>query len=237
MGAISQSAAGEMLETPCIRRYSSMSHPRYRVAWAVKIRPVRTISRKGQASSSGPSASSTVKGASRSRWCATPGVGSAGRSSTSSPSPRPRPSRPALDQLLELFGCGCIIENTRHDNHRHPLLRFSVKRRADLVRVVVPFFEEHPLITAKRADFEQFASVLQMMEGRAPARGRPSAHRSGDRADEPTRAVSIPGILRGHTPATSCRQRREDMVLAPWRHGGSLERNSLSGKFRPARMA
>ena len=74
------------------------------------------------------------------------------------------PSRPALDQLLELFGCGCIIENTRHDNHRHPLLRFSVKRRADLVRVVVPFFEEHPLITAKRADFEHFARVLQMME-------------------------------------------------------------------------
>ena len=33
------------------------------------------------------------------------------------------------------------------------------------------------------------------------------------------------------------RHRVEDMVLAPWRHGDSLERNSLSGKFRPARMA
>ena len=30
--------------------------------------------------------------------------------------------------------------------------------------------------------------------------------------------------------------RVEDMVLAPWRHGDQLERNSLSGKFRPARM-
>ena len=38
-----------MLETPSIRRYSSMlSHPLRRVpAWAVTIRPVRTISRKG----------------------------------------------------------------------------------------------------------------------------------------------------------------------------------------------
>ena len=34
------------------------------------------------------------------------------------------------------------------------------------MRVVVPFFEEHPLITVKRADFEQFAQVLQLMERR-----------------------------------------------------------------------
>ncbi len=57
-----------------------------------------------------------------------------------------------------------IIENRRHDNHRHTLLRFSVKRRRELVEVVVPFFEAHPLITAKQADFEAFASVLQIMQ-------------------------------------------------------------------------
>jgi len=39
-----------MLETPSIRRYSCVSHPRNRVvACAVKNRPVRTISRKGSA--------------------------------------------------------------------------------------------------------------------------------------------------------------------------------------------
>jgi hypothetical protein len=73
-------------------------------------------------------------------------------------------SRIALDVLLDVFGCGTIIENTRNDNHREPLLRFSVKRRSDLATKVVPFFEEHPLRTAKRADFEQFAAVLRMME-------------------------------------------------------------------------
>jgi len=37
-----------MLETPSIRRYSSMSHPSRTVStWAVKIRSVRAISRKG----------------------------------------------------------------------------------------------------------------------------------------------------------------------------------------------
>src|SRR6266508_4570914 len=77
------------------------------------------------------------------------------------------PSRPALELLQQVFGCGQIIENRRHDNHRHALLRFSVKRRSDLVSVVVPFFEDHPLVTAKRADFEAFASVLQMMQAGA----------------------------------------------------------------------
>ena len=74
------------------------------------------------------------------------------------------PSRPALELLREVFGCGQIVENRRHDNHRHPLLRFSVTRRSDLVTAVVPFFEVNPLITAKRSDFEAFASVLQMMQ-------------------------------------------------------------------------
>ena len=72
--------------------------------------------------------------------------------------------RPALELLTEVFGCGKVIENTRHDNHREPLLRFSVKRRSDLMASVVPFFEERPLRTAKRSDFVLFASVLRLME-------------------------------------------------------------------------
>ena len=73
-------------------------------------------------------------------------------------------SRSALELLPEVFGCGCLIENTRHDNHREPLLRFSVKRRSDLLGRIVPFFEERPLRTAKQLDFERFASVLRLME-------------------------------------------------------------------------
>ena len=73
-------------------------------------------------------------------------------------------SRSAIDLLLEEFGCGSVIENRRHDNHHESLLRFSVKRRRDLLEVVVPFFEEHPLRTAKHSDFVRFASVLRSME-------------------------------------------------------------------------
>ena len=75
-------------------------------------------------------------------------------------------SRVALELLQQVFGCGTILEQHRADNHRVSLCRFSVKRRAELVGSVVPFFEERPLRTAKRADFEQFAHVLHMMERR-----------------------------------------------------------------------
>src|SRR5918996_1533518 len=50
-------------------------------------------------------------------------------------------SRSALECLIEVFGCGRVIENPRTDNHRETLLRFSVKRRSDLVGRIVPFFE------------------------------------------------------------------------------------------------
>jgi LAGLIDADG endonuclease len=76
-------------------------------------------------------------------------------------------SRPALELLIGVFGCGAIIENRRHDDHREQLLRFSVKRRSDLVGRVLPFFEERPLRTAKQADFVRFASVLRLMQERA----------------------------------------------------------------------
>jgi hypothetical protein len=57
--------------------------------------------------------------------------------------------------------------------------------------------------------------------GGASPRGRPPPDRRCHRADEPAGAVSVPGILRGHTPTSSVRHRAEDMVLAPWRHGES----------------
>jgi LAGLIDADG endonuclease len=72
-------------------------------------------------------------------------------------------SRSALEYLIEVFGCGRVVESPRWDNHRESLRRFYVKRRADLVARVVPFFEVHPLRTAKQLDFEKFA-VLRMMQ-------------------------------------------------------------------------
>ena len=47
-------------------------------------------------------------------------------------------SRDTLELLKEYFGCGTIIGNRRTDDHRSQLLRFSVKRRSDLIDTVIP---------------------------------------------------------------------------------------------------
>ena len=73
-------------------------------------------------------------------------------------------SKSALELLIEEFGCGRVVENPRTGNHHELLLRFSVKRRSDLMGTVIPFFEEHPLRTAKRLDFERFAAILRVMQ-------------------------------------------------------------------------
>jgi hypothetical protein len=75
-------------------------------------------------------------------------------------------SRSALEALRQRFGRGHLIESRRNDNHREPLMRYSVKRRADLTERIIPFFEEHPLVTAKQADFEKFAWVVGAMDAK-----------------------------------------------------------------------
>ena len=56
--------------------------------------------------------------------------------------------------------------NRRHDNHREDLYRYRVGRFADLRDVIVPFFQENTLRTAKDENFERFVRVLRLMEER-----------------------------------------------------------------------
>ena len=123
----------------------------------------------------------------------------------------------ALEVLKSYFGCGFVYENERQDNHRWPLARFVVRRRSDLRKRIVPFFEDHPLITAKRDDFRSFRYGSRHDAcGRPPLSRGAGDHRRHHGEHEPQTAVSIPGILRGHTPTISkltCGD--EDMVRAP----------------------
>ena len=69
-----------------------------------------------------------------------------------------------MHQLERYFECGHVGRHVRHDNHREPLCRYTVRRLTDLSNVIIPFFEEHPLITAKANDFKLFAVIVRMME-------------------------------------------------------------------------
>jgi hypothetical protein len=107
-----------------------------------------------------------------------------------------------LHEVREFFGVGSVIVNRRHDNHRHAMYRFVVRRRADLLGTVIPFFQRHPLRTAKRADFEKFAHVVWMTDNGCHltreglveiAEIAQTMNRQKDRSE-------LIRILRGHTP-------------------------------------
>jgi hypothetical protein len=111
-------------------------------------------------------------------------------------------STAALEELQEFFGVGRIYRNRRRDNHREDLLQYRVGRLVDLLEVVIPFFETHPLRTAKRADFEKFSTCV-----RAVASGdhleAPGLLRIVEVAQTMNHRRSRPDlvrILRDHTP-------------------------------------
>jgi hypothetical protein len=68
----------------------------------------------------------------------------------------------SLEELREFFGVGSVSINHRYDNHKEHLHRFIVSARNELLDVVIPFFREHPLRTAKRNDFEGFARCVEI---------------------------------------------------------------------------
>jgi hypothetical protein len=74
---------------------------------------------------------------------------------------------PGGKNLLEMFSkrlnCGYL-----KPNHAKSLKDKSwvliVKDRNDLIKKVIPFFKENPLITTKQKDFEIFAKALKIIE-------------------------------------------------------------------------
>lgn len=69
-----------------------------------------------------------------------------------------------LHELREFFGVGQILINTRYDNHREHLYLYVVRRRRDLLEVIIPFFRQYPMRSAKQQDFERFAQCVERIE-------------------------------------------------------------------------
>jgi uncharacterized protein YecE (DUF72 family) len=113
-------------------------------------------------------------------------------------------SKASLEELHEFFGVGRLYLNRRHDNHKEHLWQFRVQRTKDLIETIIPFFQQFPLLTAKREDFEKFTASLAIV-----AQGR---HLSTagmleivDLAEQMNHHKARPDpirILRDHTPNT-----------------------------------
>ena len=63
-----------------------------------------------------------------------------------------------LETLKRQLGCGTIRPD-RSDR----TLKYEVRSVAELVERVIPLFEENPLVSAKRRDFEHFAEICRLM--------------------------------------------------------------------------
>ena len=69
-----------------------------------------------------------------------------------------------LHELHGFFGVGQVIVNNRYDNHKEHLYRYVVRKRKDLLEVVIPFFRQNPMHSSKQKDFEKFAQCVELIE-------------------------------------------------------------------------
>ena len=72
----------------------------------------------------------------------------------------------SLEKLQNFFKIGKIYINRRYDNHKEHLYRLVVRKREDLKKIIIPFFQQYPLQTAKRNDFEIFVKCFSMIENK-----------------------------------------------------------------------
>jgi hypothetical protein len=64
-----------------------------------------------------------------------------------------------LEEVKESFGCGAVyFQKENRPNHSH-CYRFEINSRRDILGVLIPFFEAHPLHGTKRHDFEIFREI------------------------------------------------------------------------------
>lgn len=107
-----------------------------------------------------------------------------------------------LDDLRDFFGVGQVIVNKRYDDHREHLYRYVVRKRADLVDTVIPFFRRHPLRSSKRQNFEKFARCVDLIAANRhlTARGVIEIAEIAETMNRRKSRQDLIGILRGHTP-------------------------------------
>jgi hypothetical protein len=104
-----------------------------------------------------------------------------------------------LYELESIFGVGQVLPNRRHDNHREQLYRYAVRRRVDLLEVIIPLastaFDEAAELRKLRLcvemmdaghhlSFEGLADIVEIMA---------TMNRQKPRTE-------LLRILRGHTP-------------------------------------
>jgi hypothetical protein len=126
-----------------------------------------------------------------------------------------------LHMLKEFFEIGRVYENRRFDNHRENLWQFVVAKRSDLLKRIIPFFEQYPLRTSKQFDFLKFARCVRMMEANEhlTVSGLLRIVEITQTMNNCKSRTELIRILRDYTPNADAHV-GEDIVPSAWRHAG-----------------
>ena len=110
----------------------------------------------------------------------------------------------SLKMLQAHFGVGAMYVNRRHDNHKEDLWMYTVRRRQDLLTVIIPFFERYQLRTEKRTDFRLFAQCVRSMHQgeHLTADGVIRIAKMTEQMNHRKSRAELIRILRNQTPAT-----------------------------------
>lgn len=126
----------------------------------------------------------------------------------------------SLYELQSFFGVGQVLINKRHDNHKEHLFRYVVRKRKELLEIVIPFFKKYKLHTSKQQDFEKFAQCVEMIEqGHNLTKvGLINIAKISQTMNRQKSRNDLIRILRDHMP--DIQKLDDDMVPTTWRHVG-----------------
>ena len=107
-----------------------------------------------------------------------------------------------LVELESFFGVGQVIANKRYDNHREDLYRYVVRRRADLIATIIPFFHAHPMQSSKQRNFLKFAKCVELIDTdhHLSHEGLTEIVAIAETINRQKPRTDLLRILRGHTP-------------------------------------
>ena len=100
------------------------------------------------------------------------------------------------------FGVGRVLANKRYDNHREHLYRYVVRRRADLIETIIPFFRAHPMHSSKQRELREVRAVRRDdRRGSTPlVEGLAEIVEIAETMNRQKPRTELLRILRGHTP-------------------------------------
>jgi LAGLIDADG endonuclease len=116
-----------------------------------------------------------------------------------------------LYAIQAYFGCGSIRPD-RSDR----TLKWEVRRLEDLLECVIPHFEQWPLVSGKRRDFESMAAVCRLM-----ADGRHRSRTGLVQIVELARSMNPSGQRRYDVSAVLRELQGEEIVCASGNGGGT----------------